>query len=72
MYGQDPVINEFMSRNDTTLRDQDGDYPDWIEIYNPGDQAVNLVNYSLSDNLSEVRKWIFPEVSIAPKEFLLL
>jgi hypothetical protein len=72
VYGQDPVINEFMSRNDTTLQDQDGDYPDWIELYNPGEQTVDLLNYSLSDNLNEARKWIFPEVSIAPKEYLLL
>lgn len=72
IYGQDPVINEFMSRNDTTLLDQDGDYPDWIELYNPGDQSVNLVNYGISDNLSEARKWLFPEVSIPPKGYLLL
>jgi hypothetical protein len=72
VYGQDPVINEFMSRNDTTMQDQDGDYPDWIELYNPGEQAVGLLNYSLSDNLTEARKWIFPEVSIGPKGYLVL
>jgi hypothetical protein len=53
-------------------QDQDGDYPDWIELYNPGEQTVDLLNYSLSDKLNEALKWIFPEVSIAPKEFLLL
>jgi hypothetical protein len=64
VYGQDIVINEFMSRNDTTLPDQDGDYPDWIELYNPGEQTVDLLNYGLSDKLNEARKWIFPEVSL--------
>ena len=72
VYGQDPVINESKSRNDTTLQDQDGDYPDWIELYNPGEQIVDLLNYGLSDKLNEARKWFFPEVSIAPKEYLLL
>jgi len=72
VYGQDPVINEFMSRNDTTLPDQDGDFPDWIELYNPGEEWINLTNYSISDNLSEVRKWIFPDVSIPPGGYLLI
>jgi len=70
--GQDLVINEFMSQNDTFLRDQDGDFSDWIEIYNPGEQNINLFKYSLSDNLTESRKWNFPEVTIPPKEYILL
>jgi len=31
------VINELMSKNETTIADFEGDYPDWIEIYNGGD-----------------------------------
>ena len=29
------VITEFMAINSEVLQDEDGDYPDWIEIYNP-------------------------------------
>ena len=30
----DLLISEFMAQNDNTLADEDGDFPDWIEIYN--------------------------------------
>lgn len=29
-----PITNEFMSANNRTLRDEDGDYSDWIELAN--------------------------------------
>ena len=35
------VINEVMSENETTLTDEDGDYSDWIELYNTGSDTVN-------------------------------
>lgn len=66
------VINEFMSGNASTLQDADGDYSDWIELYNNTDQPVNLLNYSLSDDAEEVRKWIFPSADIQPHEFIIL
>ena len=30
--GQTILINEFMSKNDTTINDDDGDFSDWIEL----------------------------------------
>ncbi|MEC8905676.1 MAG: lamin tail domain-containing protein, partial [Verrucomicrobiota bacterium] len=44
------VINEVMSNNETTVADGDGDFPDWIELYNAGDTAAELTGYHLSDN----------------------
>ncbi len=38
----DVLISEFMALNNTTLRDQDGQYSDWIELYNSGPDTVNL------------------------------
>jgi len=67
-----PVINEIMSVNTTTIQDRDGDYPDWIEIYNPGDSEVDLTGYGLSDNPSEPLKWVFPKTTIQPGEFKLI
>ncbi len=43
------IITEFMADNENTLRDEDGDRPDWIEIHNAGEQTVNLDNWSLTD-----------------------
>jgi large repetitive protein len=45
-------INEFMADNRFTLEDPDepGEYPDWIELYNPGPNAVSLNDLYLSDD----------------------
>lgn len=72
LYGQSIVINEFMPANNTTIQDEDGDYSDWIELYNNSDYSVNLLNYSLSDDKYELRKWIFPDLTIATSEYLLV
>ncbi len=65
-------INEFMASNATTIADEDGDYEDWIEIYNPGNSGIDLEGYGLSDNISEPFRWAFPAVNLAPGEFLLI
>jgi len=44
-------INEFLASNDFAFPGPQGDYPDWIEIYNPGTEAVNLAGYYMSDDL---------------------
>ena len=41
--GADPIINEFMAANSSTITDNYGDYDDWIEIYNPT-TSTNPVN----------------------------
>jgi len=69
---QDLVINEFMSNNETTIQDEDGDYSDWIELYNKGNDPINLKDFSISDDESEPNKWIFPEIIIAADSFLLI
>ena len=70
--GQTVVINEFMSDNDTTLQDADGDYSDWIELYNLGPIPVNLEGFSLTDDLNIPGLWQFPNVSIPPDSFILV
>ena len=44
----DPVINEFVTKNDAGLTVADGSHPDWIEIFNPGPAAVNLAGWTLA------------------------
>jgi hypothetical protein len=66
------VINEIMASNTTTFQDRDGDYPDWIELYNTGDQVIDLSGYGLSDDPQEPFKWIFPAVTIEPGGFKLV
>lgn len=42
-------INEIMASNSTSLADEMGEYDDWIEIYNAGNQSVNLAGYYMTD-----------------------
>ena len=46
------VINEFMVKNnsDSGIRDEWGDYDDWIEIHNYGSEAINIAGMHLTDN----------------------
>lgn len=57
-------INEFMASNTSTLADEDGDYSDWIEIYNPTPYNIDLANWSLTDDKRQIRKWLFPAVTL--------
>lgn len=66
------AINEFMASNATGITDEDGDNEDWIELYNFGDEVVGLEGWSLSDNYNEPFKWVFPDITVAPGEFLIV
>ncbi len=50
----------------------DGDYPDWIELYNPGGTAVNLAGYGISDNPAEPFKWVFPGYTIPAQGYFVV
>lgn len=56
-------INEFMSSNGATLADEDGDFEDWIELYNPSSTAVDISHWGLSDSNTPF-KWTFPAGTI--------
>ena len=71
-YGQNLVLNEIMADNETCIRDEDGDYPDWIEIYNAGIDTLNLNGYHLSDEPEEPLKWAFPAITIHPQGHVFL
>ncbi len=66
------VINEVMSSNVQTILDEDGDTPDWIEIYNSGPDPIDLTGYSLVDSSTIDTPWIFPDMSIMSGAHLLL
>lgn len=64
------IINEASSRNYRLVADEDGNYPDWLELYNPSGDWVNLVGYSLTDDIADPDKWTFPVMGIAPDGYL--
>ena len=65
------VINEVLADNNGGLSDEDGEYTDWIEIYNYGEEEINLNGYGITNDLDEPFYWTFPEISIYPKSFII-
>ena len=65
-------INEFMADNETIITDPQGEFEDWIEIFNNSYAPVILDEYYLTDDFTQPDKWAFPDTSLAPGGFLLI
>ena len=66
-------ISEFMARNGTTIAGPNGQYPDWIELYNTTKNPVDLSGCGLSDDISKPYKFVFPQGTvIGAREYLLV
>ena len=70
--GDGVFICELMAANRTQLQDEDGDWPDWIELYNGSASAVDLTGWALSDDDANQRKWVFPALTLQPGEYRLV
>ena len=66
------VINEIMAGNVSAVADQNGEYDDWVELYNGNNFSLNLNGYYLSDNENELTKWTFPNVTIPANGYLIV
>ncbi len=58
------VVNEIMASNAATVSDQDGEFDDWIELFNTGDTSLDLSGWSLSDDSQNLTKFTFPTGSL--------
>jgi hypothetical protein len=67
-----PIISEFMASNATTITDQDGDYADWLELYNPDTAPVNLNGWYLTNKSTKLTKWKIPAVTLQPGAYLVV
>ncbi|HXJ73437.1 MAG TPA: CotH kinase family protein, partial [Candidatus Dormibacteraeota bacterium] len=69
----DILISEFMASNRRTLRDEDGETSDWIEIRNLGSTAENLSGWFLTDKAKKPTMWKFPPgVLLPPNDFMIV
>ncbi len=69
----DVFVNEVVSQNATGLQDASGAFPDWVELYNAGGEAVDLEGYWLTDDVEDPFKWQFPAgATIEPGDFLVV
>lgn len=72
------VINEFLAANSTVNHDEQGEYDDWIELYNAGVTSVDIGGMYLADDLGNLDSWYqipgtdSEATTIDPGEFLLL
>jgi len=71
---QSVFISELMVGNDRSYCDSFGDDPDWIEIHNPSDAAVDLGGWALTDQLKRnPSRWtIPPNAIIDPRGYLVI
>ncbi len=64
-------ISELMEKNRSVAPDVDGDFPDWIEIWNASDEAVDLDGWRLADRAGRAG-WVFPAQRLEAGERLLV
>ena len=57
------VISEVMPSNHSAVTDEEGNYPDWIEIWNSSEEPVSLNGLGLSDSSDSIR-FLFPDISL--------
>lgn len=66
-------INEWLAANRTGLGDPaDGALDDWFELHNPGDTAVDLAGWRLTDSLSDPVRFVVPSGFVVPARGFLL
>src|SRR4030095_1436292 len=65
-------ISEIMVAGQSVIQDEDGAFPDWIEIENTGAQPVSLSGWHLTDRADRPAAWTFPAVSIPANGQLLV
>ncbi|MBN2506224.1 MAG: lamin tail domain-containing protein, partial [Verrucomicrobia bacterium] len=66
-------INEWMAANGGFILDPaDADADDWFELHNPGDAAVNLSGYYLTDDPARNNKFRIPDGAAIPARGYLL
>lgn len=70
-FTQSISINE-VSPTNTSLLDEDQDARDWIELYNPTSENISLINWSITDDISQPQQWVFPDLTLPAKDFFLL
>lgn len=69
---QNLVINEWLAKNDRASTDEDGDFSDWLELYNGTSSPIDLDGFGISDSEDEPYGWVFPETVLPPNGFLLV
>src|ERR1043165_1438228 len=65
-------ISEFMADNAKTLKDEEGEYSDWIEIFNAGPARQDMTNWALTDDPANLTKWRFPKITLLTNDYAVV
>ena len=66
-------INELLAGNTKSGKDPQGEFEDFVELYNPGAESIDLSGMYLTDSEKSPRKWRFPDgTSLAAKSYLVV
>ena len=67
------LINEVCSSSKESIKDASGASPDWIEIYNNSDAAIDLSGVGVSDGSKNKFKFTFPDgTSLKADDYILV
>ncbi|MCX6149095.1 MAG: CotH kinase family protein [Ignavibacteriales bacterium] len=68
------VINEFLAKNDNTIKDQDGENDDWVELYNSTNNSISLRGKFLTNSKKNLMQWKLTDNNLVlePGKFLLV
>ncbi len=66
------VLSELQAANKATVPDADGNFCDWLELYNPGPESADLSGCYLSDKAGDPCKWQLGELTIGSGEYALI
>ncbi len=66
-------LNEAQADNVSGPLDNAGQREPWVELYNPGTNAINLGGYYLGDSYTNLARWAFPSnVTVAAGGYLVV
>lgn len=65
-------INEYMTHNKSSVHASNGGYYDFVELYNDGDEDINLKGLALSDDSDTLNKFILPDKVLKAHEYVVI
>ena len=70
--GNFPVIFSEVSPSNANFKDNDGNDPGWLELYNTSDAPVSLKGVALSNDVKYPRRWVFGNATIPAKSHMIV
>ena len=63
-------INEFLAKNDNVNQDENGNFSDWVELYNYGESDVDIGGMSMTDDYTTPTQYTIPSGTTIPAQIL--